>query len=95
MAELVVAEPQLPHGGRGVAAPTTPRPFTSVRACATARVPAAKGASSNTPIGPFQNTVEELSMSSAKCAEVSGPMSSPIPLAPKGVASIESAGATT
>jgi hypothetical protein len=40
--------------------PTTvsaPPAVASTRACATALVPAAKGAISNAPIGPFQNTV--------------------------------------
>ena len=40
--------------------PTTlnaPFAVTSTIACATPRVPSANGASSNTPIGPFQNTV--------------------------------------
>ena len=37
--------------------PTTVKPSTLVIASATPRVPAANGASSNTPIGPFQNTV--------------------------------------
>ena len=37
--------------------PTTVNPSTLVIASATPRVPAANGASSNTPIGPFQKTV--------------------------------------
>ena len=37
--------------------PTTVRPSTLVSASATARVPPAKASNSNTPIGPFQNTV--------------------------------------
>ena len=64
-------------------------------ASATARVPAAKAGNSNTPIGPFQNTVFEARTRSAKAAAVTGPMSRPIPEAPNGVSSIASAGATT
>src|SRR5208282_5247350 len=37
--------------------PTTVRPGACATACATERVPAANGSSSNAPIGPFQNTV--------------------------------------
>ncbi len=58
-------------------------------------MPAANGASSNTPIGPFQKTVFEPAMISANFAEVAGPMSRPSPLAPNGVSSIESAAAAT
>ena len=37
--------------------PTTEKPFVVATASATASVPAAKRGSSNTPMGPFQNTV--------------------------------------
>src|SRR5690606_1007450 len=85
---LRIAAPESPP-------PTTPRPSTRVSASATARVPAANAGNSNTPIGPFQNTVLDAATRSANAAAVSGPMSSPIPDAPNGVCSIASAGATT
>jgi len=47
-------------------------------ASATARVPAANGASSNAPIGPFQKTVPAVAMIVAKASELRRPMSSPI-----------------
>ena len=47
-------------------------------AWATARVPAAYGASSNTPIGPFQKTVPAFPMAAANLAADCGPMSRPI-----------------
>ncbi len=74
--------------------PTTPSPLTFVSASATVFVPAANGASSNTPIGPFQNTVVELAMSSANRAAVSGPMSRPSPSSPNSVSSMASMRAT-
>ena len=40
-------------------------PWMKASASATARVPAANGASSNAPIGPFQNTVPASRMASA------------------------------
>ena len=46
-------------------------------------------------MGPFQNTVFEERIASAKTFAVSGPMSSPMPSAPKGVSSSASAAATT
>lgn len=46
-------------------------------------------------MGPFQNTVFDPRMTSAKRAAVSGPMSSPMPEAPNGVDSIASAAATS
>ena len=46
-------------------------------ACATPRVPSANGASSNTPIGPFQNTVFALASTCANASTDSGPMSRP------------------
>ena len=55
--EGVVVEPELADRRGGVSAADDRRPSTSVSACATALVPAANGASSNTPMGPFQNTV--------------------------------------
>src|SRR5690606_23954111 len=74
--------------------PTTARPSTSVSAWATARVPAANGSSSKTPIGPFQKTVAESRMAAANASADSGPMSRPSPSAPNGVDSIASAAAT-
>src|SRR6266542_1209073 len=57
--------------------PTTVKPSTAAIASATARVPAANGGSSNTPIGPFQNTVLGGRNASVKAATVRGPMSRP------------------
>src|SRR6266508_239282 len=57
--------------------PTTVKPSTAAIASATARVPAANGGSSNTPIGPFQNTVLAGRNASVKAATVRGPMSRP------------------
>ena len=69
--------------------PTTDSPPDPEPAAATARatpsVPAANGATSNTPIGPFQNTVRAPSSAAAKAATESGPMSRPLP--PSGIAS--------
>ena len=45
--------------------PTTVKPRQSATASATVRVPAANGASSKTPIGPFQSTVAASAISSA------------------------------
>ena len=58
--------------------PTTVTASDSATASATVRVPAANGASSNAPIGPFQNTVPASRMTSAYPAALRGPMSSPI-----------------
>src|SRR6185369_17848980 len=58
--------------------PTTVRPSTFVIASATPRVPTANGASSKTPIGPFQNTVRAPSSADENVATLWGPMSSPI-----------------
>ena len=57
--------------------PTTVKARESATALATVRVPAAKRSSSNTPIGPFQNTVPAPATASAKAPAVSGPMSTP------------------
>ena len=46
--------------------PTTVKPAVSATASATVRVPAAKRASSNMPMGPFQNTVRASVTTSAK-----------------------------
>ena len=58
--ELVVGEAELPHGGRRVTA-TDDSQRAGARgvdeAWATAFVPAANGAISKAPIGPFQKTV--------------------------------------
>ena len=77
----VVGEAERAHGGRRVAAADDGerrRPRSS--ACATARVPAANGAISNTPIGPFQKTVlasasalgEQRARTRARCRGPSG-----------------------
>ena len=52
-------------------------PSTAATASATPRVPAANGATSNTPIGPFQNTVAASASAAANAATDSGPMSRP------------------
>src|SRR5215471_2476060 len=55
--------------------PTTVSPATSLIALATAQVPAAKAANSNTPTGPFQKTVLASAGFAANSARVRGPMS--------------------
>src|SRR5690606_36438168 len=65
--------------------PTTLKASESTIACATPRVPSANGASSNTPIGPFQNTVAAPESTSANAATDAGPMSRPFH--PSGMAS--------
>src|SRR5690554_2835892 len=74
--------------------PTTESPLASVSASATARVPAAKASNSKTPIGPFQKTVADARIASAKRAAVCGPMSRPMPCSRQGVFSNESAAVT-
>ena len=59
-------------------------------ACATPRVPSANGASSNTPIGPFQNTVFALASTCANASTDSGPMSRPFQ--PSGICSTGTVG---
>ena len=54
---------------------------------ATLRVPSANGASSNTPIGPFQNTVCAPVSTCPNAAADAGPMSSPFH--PSGIASAD------
>ena len=58
--------------------PTTVKARVSAIASATVRVPAAKRGSSNTPIGPFQNTVRASAITSVNSAAEPGPMSRPI-----------------
>src|SRR5580704_7954501 len=65
--------------------PTTVSPFTPATASATARVPAAKAGNSNTPTGPFQNTVLASASFSANSARVCGPASTPSRSAGKSV----------
>ena len=65
--------------------PTTVSPSTLVSASATARVPAAKAGNSNTPIGPFQNTVFASASFDANRSRDAGPMSRP--MCPAGIAS--------
>src|SRR5580692_8238938 len=55
--------------------PTTVSPGTSLIDWATLRVPAANAGNSNTPTGPFQNTVPASLSLSANSALVAGPMS--------------------
>ena len=57
--------------------PTTVNPSTRVIASATARVPTANAGNSNTPSGPFQNTVLASASLSANSSRVAGPMSTP------------------
>src|SRR3984885_15270103 len=65
--------------------PTTVSPSTRAIASATARVPAAKAGNSNTPSGPFQNTVLASASFSANSARVRGPASTPSRSAGKAV----------
>src|SRR5262249_41538378 len=57
--------------------PTTVRPVTALIAAATARVPSANAGNSNTPGGPFQNTVFASASLRANSSRVAGPMSMP------------------
>src|SRR5271165_3477453 len=68
----------LPSMNSRLAPPTTVNALLPVMAWATASVPPAYGASSKTPIGPFQKTVLAWRMLAANCAADSGPMSRPI-----------------
>lgn len=68
--------------------PTTlkpPLPVAVTMASATPLVPAANAGNSNTPIGPFQNTVLAFDSRAVKRFTDSGPMSSPI--LPSGISS--------
>src|SRR5207248_7296992 len=58
--------------------PTTVKPGQSDTERAIANVPSAKRGHSNTPIGPFQNTVRASAIRRAKSSRVLGPMSRPI-----------------
>ena len=64
MAELVVVEAELAHGGGGVAAADDGeralRGDLDERLARARRVPAANGSISNAPIGPFQKTVRRV-----------------------------------
>ena len=57
--------------------PTTVSPSTAATASAIALVPAANAGNSNTPSGPFQNTVLASASFSANRARVRGPASTP------------------
>src|SRR5581483_6275917 len=57
--------------------PTTVSPFTAATASATARVPAENGGTSNTPAGPFQNTVRASASLARNNSRVRGPASTP------------------
>src|SRR5215207_2461305 len=65
--------------------PTTVKARLAAIASATPWVPAANGATSKTPIGPFQNTVPAPDTAPPKTLTVVGPTSSP--LLPAGIAS--------
>ena len=85
-----MVEPVLADAERRTAAaesppPTTVKPSVSAIASATARVPAANGATSNTPIGPFQNTVPASATAPPNAPRVTGPTSRPF--RPAGIAS--------
>src|SRR5215475_4932584 len=67
--------------------PTTVSPGAAATASATPLVPAANGATSKTPIGPFQNTVRAWASSAANALTVCGPMSRPF--VPAGIASAD------
>src|SRR5436190_15113885 len=75
--------------------PTTVKPRQSATASAMAAVPAANGATSNMPIGPFHSTDAAPAMRSAYSAAVSGPMSSPFQpsgIAPAGTMRVSASG---
>src|SRR6185295_10564321 len=55
--------------------PITEKPGQAASACATSRVPPSKGGFSNTPSGPFQNSVRARPIAAAKARRVSGPTS--------------------
>src|SRR5262249_28877242 len=57
--------------------PTTLNAEESTMDCATARVPSANGAISNTPMGPFQKTVRASASTAPYRSAVIGPMSRP------------------
>ena len=61
-----------------VPAPVPVSLLSRATASATPRVPSAKGASSKTPIGPFQNTVRAPCSASVNRVTERGPMSRPI-----------------
>src|SRR6185369_11786963 len=65
--------------------PTTLKPGQAATASATPFVPAANGATSNTPIGPFQKTVCASARTAENAATAAGPMSRPF--VPGGMAS--------
>jgi hypothetical protein len=82
--------------------PTTVSPATWLIASATVIVPAANAGNSNTPGGPFQNTVFAPASFAANSSLVAGPMSRPIlpsgmsgPAMTSGVASAPKWSATT
>src|SRR5918992_1325984 len=58
--------------------PTTVNASAPATAWATPRVPRANGSSSNTPIGPFQNTVLASARTRVNSSTVRGPMSNPL-----------------
>ena len=67
------------RGGRVAAADDGERHGCRPRPGPRRGCPAAKRSSSNTPIGPFQNTVRASMTTSANAAAVPGPMSRPLP----------------
>ena len=77
MTDQILIDSEQSHSGGRIAPPTTDIPSTRVSASPTALVPAANGAISKTPIGPFHTTVSDSSISCAKRAADSGPMSRP------------------
>src|SRR5690606_30707663 len=58
--------------------PTTLNASESTMACAIPRVPSANASNSNTPAGPFQNTVRASARMPENSSTLRGPMSSPI-----------------
>ena len=69
--------------------PTTETASLSARAFATASVPFANAANSNTPIGPFQTTFFALFISPTMAATVLGPISKP--MRPSGMSTLSTA----
>src|SRR4051794_9441180 len=74
--------------------PTTVNASDAISASATARVPPANASNSNTPMGPFQNTVLASASREANSSRVRGPMSRPSRSAGIAVASTTSCGAS-
>lgn len=91
MAELVVRESERPHGGSGVATTDDAEAVDLGERLRDGLRAGGEAGNSNTPIGPFQNTVFEPETAEANRAAVSGPMSRPMPSVPNDEDSMASA----